>query len=691
VTEPPYSDAVTLAGVLAAVEAVRGAADEIEPVHLLLGLCKLAELPRDELDARAPDGAQELAAEIGDIAAAFEQTGLDIRTFRRRLRPLVRRPDRPAAKADALHRSTATRHVFDAAAHLAAPHPGADPTPIRLTHLLPALLETAAFRPWDALAAEMGVPDLSGALRQQAPTVAPESADRRPRVTLTVRQGNLPERRRSFVDRATCVVGRADDSNLRIPDDRDAARVSRHHCVLEISPPSARVRDLGSLNGTYVNGEKIGQRESKALPDGTVASRERNLADGDEITLGGVRMHIGVFDPPRCARCAEVVPLEEEPGAAREPAAYVCQSCRTAAEARPIPIAAPVVIVPPRPAAPPRGRPGPATHADCAACGERAGADRSDDGVCGRCQADPGRIMDALGRMAADGSGEHELFGGYRILRLLGRGGMGTVYLVHDVQTDMRCALKVMQPQVVVDRQATRRFLREMSTIQAVRHRHLIRLHDQGQWHGIHFFVMDYCEGGDLHQLVRGRGGRLPADKAVAVTLQVLEGLEFAHRAKVRTQAPDGGSVLTRGLVHRDLSPGNIFFSGDDVVRIGDFGLAKAFEAAGMSGLTVSGSAAGNASFLSRQQLLHFKRAQPEVDVWAAAACLYFMLTGSVPREFPAHHDPWKVVLESPAVPIRTRAPAIPSWLAEAVDHALVEDPQIGFSTAADFARALTP
>ena len=189
------------------------------------------------------------------------------------------------------------------------------------------------------------------------------------------------------------------------------------------------------------------------------------------------------------------------------------------------------------------------------------------------------------------------------------------------------------------------------------------------------------------------RGGKLSIDEARPIILQALDGLHYAHHAEVpQVKLKDGSFGRGHGLVHRDLKPQNIFLStagGARVAKIGDYGLAKAFDMAGLSGHTYTGEVAGTPQFMPRQQVLRFKDLRPEADVWAMAAALYNMLTRCSPRDFPEGRDPWQCILETPVVPIRQRNPAIPSKLAKVIDHALAEEPNIGFRSAAEFKQAL--
>jgi pSer/pThr/pTyr-binding forkhead associated (FHA) protein len=114
------------------------------------------------------------------------------------------------------------------------------------------------------------------------------------RITLTVTEGTLKGEEFVFHVAARCVVGRSPDCDVALPMDLLHRDVSRHHCAFEIDPPTVRVRDLGSLNGTYVNGEKIGQRWACLGPDELDLEGVRDLRDGDEVRLGGTVIRVNV-------------------------------------------------------------------------------------------------------------------------------------------------------------------------------------------------------------------------------------------------------------------------------------------------------------------------------------------------------------------------------------------------------------
>lgn len=277
-------------------------------------------------------------------------------------------------------------------------------------------------------------------------------------------------------------------------------------------------------------------------------------------------------------------------------------------------------------------------------------------------------------------------------VRKLGEGGMGEVYLLHRDDTGEQLALKVMVPAREADPVARALFLRESENCLTLRHPNVVRAYEAGFAEGLFFLTMEFCDGGSLDQTVERRGA-LPAADAVAIILDVLTGLHYTHGAEIHhVVLADGSTARGTGLVHRDLKPQNIFVQATEAGRpakVGDFGLSKAFELAGFSGQTQSGDVGGTPAYMPRRQVLDYRYAKPEVDVWAAAASLYFLLTGFVPRDFTPGRDPWRTVMDTRPVPILERGVRVPRRLAEVVDRALVDWPEIEFKEAAQLRAAL--
>ncbi|CAM5258321.1 protein kinase domain-containing protein [Streptomyces aurantiogriseus] len=291
-----------------------------------------------------------------------------------------------------------------------------------------------------------------------------------------------------------------------------------------------------------------------------------------------------------------------------------------------------------------------------------------------------------------DGDDDHD---GYDILRELGRGSQSVVHLARHRESGELVALKQILVRGTVDESARFAFRRELDGIRALRHPNIVQVRDSGDRHDRFFFAYEYCPGGTLERLAALHDGRVPPGEALPVVHQVLSALGHAHRAPLPAmRRADGTTVAARGLVHRDVKPANILLAapgadGRQPVRLADFGLAKAFELAGLSGHTRTGAMGGTLPFTPRAQLIDFKYAGPEVDVWATAACLYWLLTGATPRDFPPDRDPVAIVLREPVVPIRDRDPSVPPRVARVVDEALVDTPRIAVRSAEELAATL--
>jgi serine/threonine-protein kinase len=499
-------------------------------------------------------------------------------------------------------------------------------------------------------------------------------------VTFTITSGPSRGKQFVFTERTTAIIGRDKECTVRFPKDRDHQSISRHHCLLDINPPDVSIRDLGSRSGTYVNGELIGKREKDqdAEQGSQLQFAEFMLNDGDEIKLGTTILRLHLQIATVCVECATEIAADQRTRSLLPGGGYRCAQCQARSE---------MVALPAQTA----------SWRVCLQCGRdvtaEMGQTRPGEVVCQHCRSNPQQVAQRLVDLAQTGTRDLVSIQGYRIERELGRGGMGAVYLATHEPTGQPRALKVMLPQVAANRYMRDLFLREASVTRALNHPHVVRLHDLGCCNGTFFFSMDYCDGGSVADLLKQRHQPLPPAQAVPLILQALDGLAYAHQVPVpEVQLADGRLSSARGLVHRDIKPQNIFLTrvGNQIqARLGDYGLAKAFDLAGLSGLSVTGTTAGTPVFMPRQQLIDFKYARPEVDVWATAATLYYMLTLEFPRHFPAATDPWQVVLQNNAVPILQRNPALPPNLARVIDAALVDNPDIQIKLAVELQTAL--
>jgi len=194
----------------------------------------------------------------------------------------------------------------------------------------------------------------------------------------------------------------------------------------------------------------------------------------------------------------------------------------------------------------------------------------------------------------------------YRIVGLIGRGGMGEVYRADDLKLGQPVALKFLPQALERNQVRLERFLNEVKTALKVSHPNVCRVHDIGEVEGHHYLSMEYVDGEDLASLLR-RIGRLPKDKAVQLARQLCAGLMAAHE---------------QGILHRDLKPANIMIDGRGRAKITDFGLAGLAE--GIGGADVR---AGTPAYMAPEQLAG-KEVSVKSDIYALGLVLYELFTG---------------------------------------------------------------
>jgi hypothetical protein len=237
-----------------------------------------------------------------------------------------------------------------------------------------------------------------------------------------------------------------------------------------------------------------------------------------------------------------------------------------------------------------------------------------------------------------------ESVGGYRLLRAIGSGGMGTVYEAEETSTRRRVALKLIRHEFATSQDALERFRREGRLAGTITHPRCVFVLAADEEAGRPYIVMELMPGETLADLV-ARRGPLPASEAVTLILDVIEGLQEAHRC---------------GLVHRDVKPSNCFLDAEGRVKIGDFGLAKSLVQRGA--LTQSGSFLGTVLFAAPEQIKNDK-VDRQADVYSAAATLYFLLTGRAPFESGDAAATLARTLSDPLTPMCQLRPGLPRTL----------------------------
>lgn len=283
-------------------------------------------------------------------------------------------------------------------------------------------------------------------------------------------------------------------------------------------------------------------------------------------------------------------------------------------------------------------------------------------------------VEESFPRLLALPQADDELgrLGGYRVLEVLGAGGMGVVFRAEDVALKRQVALKAMQPRAAaIDDHSSERFLREAQAAAAVQSDHIVTIHQVGEDRGVPFLAMQLLQGESLAARLR-RDGKLDAPEALRIARETAQGLAAAH---------------AKGLTHRDIKPDNIWLEAPTGrVKILDFGLARAADAA--SRLTVSGAIVGTPSYLSPEQTQD-AAVDARSDLFSLGVVLYEMLTGKRPFERSSLVAIIKAISsDTPATP-RELDPTTPLEQSALVMRLLEKDAEKRFQSAAELIAAI--
>ncbi len=259
----------------------------------------------------------------------------------------------------------------------------------------------------------------------------------------------------------------------------------------------------------------------------------------------------------------------------------------------------------------------------------------------------------------------------YRLDRKLGEGGMATVYCGTDILLRRRVAVKVLLEQYAADAEFVRRFYQEAESAAKLSHPNIVNTYDVGQQGGTYFIVMELVDGPSLAEIIAA-DGRLPEPVAIDYAAQIASGLAYAHR---------------QGLLHRDIKPANVLVTKDDVVKLSDFGIARAVSQQTMA-LTKPGLVMGSVYYISPEQAQEHELHET-ADLYSLGIVLYQMLTGKLPY---TGESPVTVALKHIGDPVPTidvRETGVSPALAAIVNRLLQKKPQHRFSSASELATAL--
>jgi len=388
-------------------------------------------------------------------------------------------------------------------------------------------------------------------------------------------------------------IGRSSENRIQVRD----AKISRRQCEIRAAADGYFICDLGSKNGTFVNGARI---------------TEARLRNDDRIQVGLTRLlfrceatdsreETQLAPPHLCAACGKIVPLDVLDAARQSPSRVYCVSC---VAAHPL-----------------------------------------------------------LGR----------IIGGYEMVQPIGSGSMGTVYKSEQLSMGRLVALKILHDELTANERAVGRFLREARAGGQFSHPNIIRIYDMNQAEGHYFISMEYAQGGDVGSLLE-REGPLAIRQVVEIASQTCSALAHAH---------------SNGIVHRDIKPTNLLLTRDGITKVGDLGLAKSLDAAGITSLTSTGSALGTLVYVPPEQLADARSVDFRADIYSLGATCYHLLSGEHPFHGTSLAELARAICSQEPRPLRSYREDLPPALDQLIARAMARDRGRRFPTADEMLAAL--
>ena len=292
--------------------------------------------------------------------------------------------------------------------------------------------------------------------------------------------------------------------------------------------------------------------------------------------------------------------------------------------------------------------------------------------VCGTDQSGGGAPASTTTAAALQMHLERVVEGRYRIERVLGKGGMGTVYLAHDLTLERAVAIKVLPPDIARDDQVVLRFQQEAKMSAKLDHPNIIPIYRVDNEGGLNYFVMKYIAGSSLEEVLE-RKQPLAVEYIQRVLWEAACALGHAHQ---------------RGVVHRDVKPANIMFDEDGRVMLTDFGISKALQSA--TGFTATGMIIGTPHYMAPEQAKG-AAVDGRADQYSLGVVGYRMITGELPFAGDSIHTILYMQIFQPVPLAKAHRAGIPDHLSHAISRAMSKEPDERFATAEEFATAVWP
>jgi len=251
-------------------------------------------------------------------------------------------------------------------------------------------------------------------------------------------------------------------------------------------------------------------------------------------------------------------------------------------------------------------------------------------------------------------------------MKVLGTGGMAVVMLAEQMPLGRLVAVKVLRREMLPNRKAVDRFLREALAGARLNHTNIVQTYDAGTIGGLLFIAMEYIEGDDVSHWIK-RFGKLPVSLALSMAIQAAVGLAFAHE---------------KGVIHRDVKPSNLMFAKEGRVKILDLGIAKVLheEAPEKARMGI-----GTLVYMPPEQTRDASQVDARADIYSLGASLYKMVTGNAPFKYKSVEDMIQAIRKEPLPDPRTYVPDLPEALVAVLNKAMAKDPDDRFQTMKEF------